>query len=395
MNLNTLKRLSKWLLFALIWAVIILVFVGRNPFAIVRAHLPNSFFQPIAPYTSVMPILAVILVVVLLWFRFAQTIGFFLHLLLFPFLIPIWLTIRIFWVSVRISVGIFRFGRFLPRLPILIVNTATSLKLNFIVAVLGTLSVISILNRWYVYFSTFYFVVLLFWIVLLHAQLFIVAFRPGILQRSLVDGFLEYWKSEKTRPETQTSAGEFRIGRVKIGPPRLSATDRLDASKKMGNYLLAYLERLRGNPFPLKVFIAGLVVCFLIVTLLFAAMYYELLAIDRRSFATISAASFLDVYLFSIANMLTTNFGDMLPRSTTARSLATLQLVSSVSIGVILLLVFTTLNKVRFEQELDDAIHDVKQVLQEAETQKPATEDKKTLALPAVPSPPSQPPDHS
>jgi hypothetical protein len=86
--------------------------------------------------------------------------------------------------------------------------------------------------------------------------------------------------------------------------------------------------------------------------------------------------SYFDTYLFSVANMLTANFGNMIPYSTEARAFATLQLVSSASIGVILLLVFTTLNRARFDQEIDEGIRDMREVLKEIDERRRTDEPK-------------------
>src|SRR5207302_10195244 len=86
---------------------------------------------------------------------------------------------------------------------------------------------------------------------------------------------------------------------------------------------------------------------------------------------------------FSATTMLGNPLGDVAPRSTWAITVATLQRISAVTIGVILLLLFTTLGQTRFDQGMDRAIHDLQQVLQEIETLKQT--DQEGIPPPQLP----------
>ncbi len=336
--LRRLRPWFKWFLAAAIWS---LLFAGHQLFRFIAISIPRTF-------ADLIPIIVILLCVVLLLYRPTQTLAFFFYLAVFP----LWL------LFVFLPVNVFRLGKSLAKLASLVMTIGRSAKFNLIVVAFGIFSAVSIWNHWNVAFSQAYLAVILLLILLLHVHLFVFAFRPGIGHRLLANFVSQYWKWL----QTDISRGEAR--RVSLNP-----TDRLKAVASLGNGVLAILQKYQGAHVLLGMFIIGLGVYFVLLTFLFGAAYYATLTIEPRSFALLNQPSFSDIYLFSATNMLGTHFGDVIPRSTTARTLAALQLVSSVTIGVIVLLVFTTLGRERFQQELDDAINNVKQTISAVDEQ--------------------------
>src|SRR3990172_2936403 len=91
----------------------------------------------------------------------------------------------------------------------------------------------------------------------------------------------------------------------------------------------------------------------LLITFLFAVSFFALDRISPGSFEGLRDYGFFDLFLYSLTNMFSSEPPGIASVTQGARTLAVLQVICAVAIGVVLLLVVTTFSPERYEEELN------------------------------------------
>lgn len=115
-----------------------------------------------------------------------------------------------------------------------------------------------------------------------------------------------------------------------------------------------YLRKLKSNRLVVSYFIYAIISTLTFTILLFSFEYYALERLDPSSFKGIVGPEIIDTIYLSFTTIITINFGDIIPVTGWARFFISLEVLSGLTIGVILFFIFTTVTIERYKRELID-----------------------------------------
>lgn len=120
-------------------------------------------------------------------------------------------------------------------------------------------------------------------------------------------------------------------------------------------YRLAnYLKKSENNRVITGYFIWMISYTFFKTVLFFSLIFYALSNINKNNFSLKENFSFFQSIYFSFTNILGANFGDIIPNTTSSKIFVSLELFSSVIIGLILFFIFTTIVLEKYKKDVDE-----------------------------------------
>ncbi len=251
--------------------------------------------------------------------------------------------------------------RFLLHFRSLVPRLLTSRRVHSLVWPAAILAVAAILNGWGPSLLPIYLVVVVLSVAMLLAVAFLFAFSPGVLYRVAAKAMVEVWRSNRRDVEQKLESGEFSRDRSKLD----TKISELTTLSQSADKIVHYYERAADPSSAIKVFVIILPFLFAIIVFLFTVVFLGLEHNSVGSFRGPQVVSTLDLFLFSLSNMLNANLSGVVPATHAAKIFALTEVVCAVSIVVVLLLVVTTISRERHKEELKEARSELQQAQQE------------------------------
>ena len=279
--------------------------------------------------------IAIITILVDSQFRLIRAIGQIVYFILF---VPI----ASLYVGYHIVKGSYRLPTTLRRL-------ITLPSLHAILWPLTIISAYGILTDWQHQVMPFYLGVVILAIFTLVVLSFMFAFAPGVVHRLLATLALSIWKYNKKDVEDKLNSEEFSRDSVK----REAKAKELLALVGSAERVVRFFQISGSRKTIIRMWVVFLSLLLILTTFLFALSFLALDRINPRSYEGLADHPFLGLYLYSLTNMFSAEPPGIVPANLAARTLAVLQVVCAVAIGLLLLLVVTTLSPERYEEELN------------------------------------------
>jgi hypothetical protein len=274
--------------------------------------------------------------------RLLRLIGFVLEWLAFPLVVLFWLVPLNLYRAVRLSYRIFKF----------ISRLACSFRFNFALLVCCGWAVWAIFVNWEPRFRLLCVGVVLLCTLLAYIQVFRLLLSPAAIYSGPTRWMLLGWSKCKEKfEETMAKVAMDEAGAEKLAREKRGQIELLQALEKGCGKLLAHLDRVNQRSFVVTVFVAVLAGCFLAIVFSFSVQFYGLSALGGFKPRDLK---YIDCVYFSLSNVLTVNFADVVPISIEAKFLACIEVLCGFGLAVIVLLVFTVVSIERFSRDVSE-----------------------------------------